>query len=111
MPNEPAEDRSVRGNTIKPAKVEPEQDITLNFTELNVSRATATVPANGSETVTLSVSRSELIAFSVVTPNARVSIGDGTILQVEHQTYTSLDVIVNSSSGTDTDIEVVVLHF
>jgi hypothetical protein len=31
MPNEPAEDRSVRGNTIKPAKVEPEQRISGEY--------------------------------------------------------------------------------
>lgn len=29
--NEPAEDRSVRGNTIKPAKVEPEQQIDKEY--------------------------------------------------------------------------------
>jgi hypothetical protein len=75
MANEPAEDRSVRGNTIKPAKVEPEQPIDQEYFVGNSGIAKSTVKdiqvdASSQVLVDTGVSnRNEVFSVQVVAEN------------------------------------------
>jgi len=84
MPNEPAEDRSVRGNTIKPAKVEPEQRIETEYLDGSLGLKQTTlqditvgdpdVSSEGQNVVDTGISQSKAV-FSLYIANS-VDIDD-----------------------------------
>jgi hypothetical protein len=119
MANEPAEDRSVRGNTIKPAIVEPEQEIEIGFLPFKVKEVKET-GLNGSTQINTGVSTTDVVSYFVRANGfgrAVSSNGPDTRLPdaVAFYHYTQDrggSFAVNVDNGTDNtlDITIVVLY-
>jgi len=106
MPNEPAEDRSVRGNTIKPAKVEPDKPIETQYqaNRFTVSTFAETVESGTTYTFTTGIDNNNVVSVVPINPvNENITSGSGGVIEykLEYDSQFQLEIFVRNTDSSE----------